>query len=240
MDNGSSTLLGLCVTAVIIVAFVCATATIGSSAIATFNGVGQNIERAAASVVQARADAEQAAIDYANRQRELALQVKQAEADAQARDARQRVESETSAVIAFNSAKSQMWTWGGIGASVLLLLSFCGAGLYALGFGAGRGLNSIATSQYVRIGVEPATLLPPPFVITRDGYLLATGTGERARLRDASGVDHLRIAATERATETALLARAVVDAAKASKSTTATESLAEIAAGVQTINGNGF
>jgi len=88
-------------------------------------------------------------------------------------------------------------------------------------FASGRAIahvrGVILASSYVRINVEPRTMLPPPLVITQDGYLIDTRTGERARLRDAAGVNQLRLAATTHATEIAQVADAQVRIAKATK-----------------------
>jgi hypothetical protein len=95
--------------------------------------------------------------------------------------------------------------------------------------------GAILKARYVQIGVEPLTMLPPPIVVTADGYLIDTRSGERARIRDAAGVNRLKLAASTRNTETAQMARAVVEAAKSTKSTTATQDLPMISASVPTM-----
>jgi len=89
--------------------------------------------------------------------------------------------------------------------------------IFALGRAIAHVRGMILASSYVRINVEPHTMQPPPLVITQDGYLIDTRSGERARLRDAAGVDKLRLAATTHVTEVALLSAAETKIAKQTK-----------------------
>ncbi len=92
--------------------------------------------------------------------------------------------------------------------------------------------QAMLTANYVQIGVESRTLLPPPWIITVDGYLIDTRTGERARLRDAVGVSQLRLAATTHSTETAQLAQAEIEIARATKSDKTADALMSAAGNV--------
>lgn len=104
--------------------------------------------------------------------------------------------------------------------------------ILALGRATADVRGAVLASRYVRIGVESATLLPPPLVITEDGYLIDTRSGERARLRDAVGVDKLRLAATTHTTEIALLSAAEIQIAKQTKSDKAADALMGAASSV--------
>jgi hypothetical protein len=97
--------------------------------------------------------------------------------------------------------------------------------------------NAILSAQYVRIGVEPMTMLPPPLVITADGFLIDTRSGERSRIRDAAGVNRMRLSATTQTTNAALLGRATVDISKANRGNgvQAADALPTIAASIPLI-----
>lgn len=73
-------------------------------------------------------------------------------------------------------------------------------------------------SAIYAIHVEPATQQAPPFLITSDGYLIDTRTGERAKVRDAAGVNKLRLQAGTQLTGIALATRAVERVGKAATS----------------------
>ena len=142
-------------------------------------------------------------------------------------------------------AKGQAWAGTlqalGFGGKIALVVLSAGLALALVVAVAGRSaayaINSVLDAQYVRIGVEPSTLLPPPFVITMDGWLIDTRSGERAAIRDAVGVNRLRLAATTQATNTALLGRAAVEISKTNRGkggdgVRAAESLPTIAASI--------
>ena len=118
----------------------------------------------------------------------------------------------------------------GAGAIYILVMALAVAmAIFALGHAVAHVRVAILDSSYVRIGVESRTMLPPPLVITQDGYLIDTRTGERAQLRDAVGVNNLRLAATTHMTEVAQVADAQVRIAKATKDSRVGDALRGIA-----------
>jgi hypothetical protein len=91
--------------------------------------------------------------------------------------------------------------------------------------------RAVLSAGYVRIGVEPSTLLPPPLVMHK-GYLVDTRSGERAKLSDPAGIDRMRLAATAHATEVALTTRSLVSVAKATKNAKPGDMLPSVAGAI--------
>jgi len=121
---------------------------------------------------------------------------------------------------------------GNAGAMVIYIFSVALAvatTIFALGRAIAHVRGVILASSYVRINVEPHTMQAPPLIITEDGYLIDTRTGERARLRDSIGVNNLRLATTTHMTEVAQITDAQVRIAKATKDSKAGEILRGIA-----------
>lgn len=134
------------------------------------------------------------------------------QADVETIKAKGQAEAQTE--LATGEAKSWTIVTLGIGLSGVAMLGALAFVIWVTGRSVATAYNDILKAQYVQIGVEPRTLLPPPLVITRDGYLIDTRSGERAKLRNAAGVDRLRLAATTQSTNIALLARAAQDIGK--------------------------
>jgi len=98
--------------------------------------------------------------------------------------------------------------------SIVLVLGAAGAVIWISGVSYSRARNSVLASNYVRIGVDPNTMQPPPIIITHDGMLLDTRTGERAKVRDAVGVNQLLLAAVTHNLDMAMMASAAKDIAQ--------------------------
>jgi len=144
------------------------------------------------------------------------------EAGAQADTIRARGQAEANRISAYAESDIQTsHTLAQAGAIAIPMVAIGAAMAFVIlawGHSAATVRRAVMSANYVRIGVDPRTLLPPPLVISSDGYLIDTRSGERARLRDAAGVDRMRLAAMTHATETALVARAQVAIAKTTAS----------------------
>ena len=171
-------------------------------------------------------------IDRKSALAEIKLRETQAEAAAYKARAQADIDMETARALA--AEKARVLTAFSTGMSGIMLgLSAC-AVLWTGTRAVIALLYASRDAGYVKIGVEPSTLLPPPLVIV-DGYLLDTRSGERAKLRDPAGVNRLKLAASTRNTETAQLARAAVDIGKATKDKQAADMLPAIAQSVPTL-----
>jgi len=116
---------------------------------------------------------------------------------------------------ATGEAKALAIRMAGYAGAVVLGAVALGVLILASGWTLATTRQAWASSQMVRIGVEPATMLPPPLVVTADGWLIDTRSGERARIRDAAGVQELKLKAMAEITQTALAGRAAAEVAKA-------------------------
>lgn len=165
-----------------------------------------------------------------------------AQADGARVIAQAKAEAEQGVVAARGRAKSQALKALGTGGQFAIVALGAGLAIAIVVTATGRSVaysyNAILKARYIQLGVEPLTMLPPPIVITADGYLIDTRSGERARIRDAAGVNRLKLAATTRTTDVALLSQALVNSAKITKSTIATQDLPGIASSVQTMDGD--
>jgi hypothetical protein len=170
---------------------------------------------------------------------ELKLRQAQAEADAYRARVMADAEAEAAKVRLAEQARTAAVVTAAFGYALsgVLVLAALAAVIWTTGYSYSRARVAVLSSGLVRIGVEPSTLLPPPLVITADGILLDTRTGARAALKDAAGIERLKLAATTRLTETALLARAATDIGKATKDKQAADMLPGIAASVPTLAG---
>ena len=147
-----------------------------------------------------------------------------AQGDAKARTISVQAEAKARTMTALGNALS-----GAIYIAVFGLVT--AMAILALGRATADVRSAVRDSSYVRIGVEPSTMLPPPLVIA-DGYLIDTRSGERARLRDTAGVDRLRLAATTHTTEVALLAAAEKEIAKQTASAEPGDALMGVAGNI--------
>lgn len=147
--------------------------------------------------------------------------IAEARAMAEQSSIKEKGKADAKSIESQGEAKSQFWNAVGIGSRIAIIALGIGLAVSIVIGMTGRTVaytyNSIQKSKYVLIGAEPRTLLPPPIVITMDGYLLDTRTGERARLRDAAGVNRLRLAATTQTTNLALMGRTAEEIAKTAK-----------------------
>jgi hypothetical protein len=163
----------------------------------------------------------------------------QAKADGARAIAQAKAEAERGTVAARGQAAAAALVALGTGGQFAIVALGAGLAIAIIVTATGRSVaysyNAILKARYVQIGVEPLTMLPPPIVVTADGFLIDTRSGERARIRDAAGVNRLKLAASTRNTETAQMARAVVETARITKSTTAAQDLPLIAASVPTM-----
>jgi len=156
----------------------------------------------------ARGAAEVAKLE-AERQSAVAL------GDAQVKEIEATGEAKRQEAAATGHAKAMaIKTAGYAGAAVLVAVALAVV-ILAGGWSAATTRKAWAEAQLLTIGVEQSTLLPPPFVVTADGYLVDTRSGERARLRDAAGVNRLRLQTSADVTKAALGARAAAEIARA-------------------------
>ncbi len=140
------------------------------------------------------------------------------EAGAQAQAIETQSQAQTQVTVALGQAGYIAILAIGVGLAIAAII-------LATGHSVASVKQAVLAANYVQIGVESRTLLPPPLIITVDGYLIDTRTGERARLRDAVGVSQLRLAATTHSTETAQLALTEIEIAKTTKSDKAADAL---------------
>ncbi|MBN1891034.1 MAG: hypothetical protein JW850_23765 [Thermoflexales bacterium] len=200
---------------------------------------------------EAGAEATRSAADVGYQNAQLDLSIRKSLNDVEIESRRSEIEADTTArlIVATaeagarvqairtqNEAQTQVTVALGQAGYVAILAIGIGLAIAAVVLAAGHSVANVKratlTANYVQIGVDPRTLLPPPLVITRDGYLIDTRTGERARLRDAAGIDRLRLAATTHSTETAQLAQAAIEIAKATKSDQTADALVTAAGNV--------
>jgi hypothetical protein len=140
------------------------------------------------------------------------------EAEAQAYKARVLAEAEADAervrLVEQARAGVQVSQAFATALSIVLVLGAVGAVIWIAGLSYSRARTSVLASNYVRIGVDPMTMQPPPIVITADGMLLDTRTGERAKVRDAVGVNQVLLAAVTHNLDMAMMANAAKDIAQ--------------------------
>jgi hypothetical protein len=157
-------------------------------------------------------------------------------ADAQAQAQSKTIEAQGAASA---QATSALGTAGYITILVMGVSLAISAFVLATGYSIAHVKGAVLAANYVQIGVEARTLLPPPIIITADGYMIDTRSGERARLRDAVGVDRLRLAATTHTTEVAQLAQAEVEIAKSTRDTRPGDALMGAAGAVPMLDTGG-
>jgi len=140
---------------------------------------------------------------------EIKLRETQAESEAYKTRllAEAQAEAEKARMIEQARAQVQVSQAFAVALSIVLVLGAVAAVVWISGRSVAGAYNAMQAARYVKIGVEPGTLLPPPLVIV-DGYLLDTRSGERAKLRDPAGVNRLKLAATTHTTDIALMAAA--------------------------------
>jgi len=186
---------------------------------------------------QAQIDAQRAKIDNDKLRAE-------AEAASIVETERLKAVAEQGAITARGQAVAKLVSALGFGGQILLSAIGIGlavaAVLYAAGRSAAYAINSVLAAQYVRIGVESQTMLPPPLVYFRNqGQLMLTDTrtGITASVKDGIALNRLLVAATAQSTNAALLGRAAVEISKANRGkggdgVRAAESLPTIAASI--------
>jgi len=122
--------------------------------------------------------------------------------------------------VAIANAEAQVVTRriGGYAAAGLGIVLVIALAIVGICLATAYGRRALLQSQYIAIGVEKATLQPPPFVFV-GGYMIDTRSGERARLREAAAVNRLLLQRASEETETALRARAAIEIARQGAST---------------------
>jgi len=191
----------------------------------------------------------QATVTAYTTQMQTQLIVATVEAGAQADAIRARGQAEASTILARADADIQtgraradasvktshtLATAGAIAIPVVAIGAAVAFVILAWGHSTATVKRAVLSAGYVRIGVEPSTLLPPPLVI-HAGYLVDTRSGERAKLSDPAGVDRMRLAATAHATEVALTVRSLVSVAKATKNAKVGDMLPSVAGAIPMI-----
>jgi len=170
----------------------------------------------------------QATVTAYTTQMSTTLIVAKVEADAQARAIEARGQAEANRITAY--AERDVRTSQTLASAVAIAIPMVAlavglaAMILALGHSVATVKRAVLTAGYVTIGVEKPTLLPPPLVV-HGGYLIDTRSGERAALKDPAGVDRMRLGAMAHTTETALVARAHVAIARATKNPKAGDAL---------------
>lgn len=192
-------------------------AVLGAVAGSTLLGSCQQQDAAKAQVIYAQAEATRIANDRQARLNDLEIQRK---ATAMASAARVDL-----AVGEARERLVQAGSWLALGVGTIL----AGTLLY------GTARTVALRSRIYSVRVEPATQQAPPMLIMDNGYLIDTRTGERARVRDAAGVNRLRLQAGTQLTGIALAARAVERVGKAATSAQPAEMLPGIVQGVPLI-----
>ena len=182
--------------------------------------------RSATEITQANAytdlDIRKAAADAELKAKEQEIEARRQRAivDTKIAEEQGQAKADGARQIAIAQADATRKTWEAVGQGSNWLLTAIGIGLslsvviFTTGRTAARTYGAILRARNVLINVEPSTLLPPPFIITDTGYLIDTRTGERARIRDAAGVNRLRLAASTQTTNIALGMRAAQQIAK--------------------------
>ena len=181
----------------------------------------------------------QATVTAYTTQMQTQLIVATVEAGAQADAIRARGQAEASTILARGQADVQtelaradasvqtshtLATAGAVAIPLLAVGAAVAFVILAWGHSTATVKHAMLTAGYVTIGVERPTLLPPPLVV-HNGYLIDTRSGERAALKDPAGVDRMRLGAMAHTTETALVARAHVAIARATKNPKAGDAL---------------
>jgi len=170
----------------------------------------------------------QATVTAYTTQMSTTLIVAKVEADAQARAIEARGQAEANRIMAYaeRDVKTSQTLASAVAIAIPMVALAAGlaAMILALGHSVATVKRAVLAAGYVTIGVEKPTLLPPPLVV-HGHYLIDTRSGERARLSDPAGVDRMRLGAMAHTTETALVARAHVAIARATKNPKAGDAL---------------
>ena len=197
-----------------------------------------SIDKAKADAIQAGAEATRAATEYQNQQRAIELGIRATTAAVEVQGRIEKLDAEAKTETAKGEASARAITAAGWGAMFALFSLGIGSGIAVIVLATGKSVAHVRqvwiASEMIKIGVEASTLLPPPFVITRDGFMLDTRTGERARLRDSVGVNQMRLAATTQSTNIALLARAAERIGETNKSKGGGTQAADVLPGIGT------
>jgi hypothetical protein len=161
-----------------------------------------------AAAIQADKESVKIEIDRKSALAEIKLRETQAESEAYKTKLLAEAQAEADKVRLVEQARAsvQVSQAFAIALSIVLVLGAAAAAAWAIGLSAANVYNAAAGARYIKIGVESATLLPPPLVIV-DGWLLDTRTGERAALRDPAGVNRLKLATTTHTTDLAIMAQ---------------------------------
>ncbi len=180
---------------------------------------------------------EQAAADIARDRAALEAQVRATAAAVDLAERAARVEADQEAIVAWGKTKATLAMIGGWCLALVMLALALGLAAVSGGLGYLTVERARLAARYLPLHVERSTMQPAPLVVTADGWLIDTRTGERARIRDAAGVDRLRLAATTQATNIALGMRAAAQIAKSARSAGPADVLSQIAASVPLVQG---
>lgn len=171
--------------------------------------------RQAAAII---ADKESVQVEIQRKSALAEIKLKETQAESEAYKTRVLAEAEAEArretLIEQGRAVAQVMRAFADAMRIILVLGAVALVIFVTGRSVAGAHNAMLAARYVKIGADPATLQPPPIVITTDGLLLDTRTGERAKLRDAVGVNQLLLAAVTRNLDMAMLARAAEQIAR--------------------------